>query len=122
VAHKQEERNIAHVIPERLVESETGENGSIKLLIPRFRASWLQWMQRRLKSPYIKVTLDEIGSCAWRHIDGKRSLAEIGNAMREELGEKVEPVGERLGMFMGLLKRNKFATYSDPTDDPHERP
>jgi hypothetical protein len=111
VAKQAPKRNIAACVPQRLIESETGEDGNVKLLVPRFRHSWLQWLQRRLKSPYIKVTLDEIGSCAWRHMDGSTSVAHIGEKMKEELGEKIEPVGERLGLFLGMLKRNKFVTW-----------
>lgn len=104
-------RNIAHCIPCKLVEHETDEGGVVTLLLPRFRAKWMQWLQRGLKSPHIKVKLDEIGSAAWLLIDGKRTVLEIGQEMDTKLGEKIQPVNERLGLFLSALKKNKFVEW-----------
>lgn len=113
MAQEQQQKNIAHCVPVRLVEHEEGDDGSVRLLVPRFRARWLQWLQRRLKNKYIKVSLDEIGSFAWKQMDGQRTMGEISRLMEEKLGEKVKPAGQRLGMFLGMLRRNKFVTWEE---------
>ena len=105
---KAQPRNIAGDIPRACLEHEVDEEGLVKLLVPRFRSSWMQWLQQRLKKPHIKVKLDKIGSAVWLLIDGSRSVWQIGSELERQLGEEVQPVGERLGMFLGLLRRNKF--------------
>lgn len=71
----------------------------------------MQWLQSRLKKPFIKVNLDEIGSAVWLLIDGHRKVFEIGHEMEVRFGEKIQPVNERLGLFLGNLKKNKFITW-----------
>ena len=89
------------------------ERGIVKLLVPRFRASWMQWLQKRLKKPHIRVGLDEVGSAVWLLIDGNRTVLQIGEKMVKRFGEKMEPVGERLGLVLGTLRRNKFIAWDD---------
>ena len=114
-------RNIANFIPQRAVEHEVTEAGIVKVLVPRFRTVWMQWVQKRLKSPHIKVALDEVGSLAWLHIDGKNSVVDIGKVMDEKFGERVRPVEERLGLYFGSLMRNQFITWASEGagDDDH---
>jgi hypothetical protein len=108
VARKDTTRNIAHYIPVAQVEHEVDEEGLVKLLTPRFQASWMQWLQKRLKRPYLKVKLDDVGSKTWLLIDGKRTVHEIGQKLLEVFDERIEPVPQRLGLFFGHLRRYKF--------------
>ena len=127
---KRQMRNIANCVPRPLVGHEVDEeSGIVKLLVPRFRAGWMQWLQKRLKNPYIRVGLDEVGSAAWLFIDGKRTVLEIGEEMVRKFGnEKMDPVNERLGLFFGTLKRNRFVEWDDaaaipaPEEQPEEKP
>lgn len=106
-------------MPRPLVGHEVDEeSGIVKLLVPRFRAGWMQWLQKRLKSPHIRVGLDEIGSAAWLLIDGHRTVLRIGEEMVRQFGEKIEPVNERLGLFFGTLRRNKFIEWDDSAITP----
>lgn len=104
-------RNIARCVPQPLLGHEVTEEGQVKLLLPRFRVPWMAWLQKRLKRPYIRLKLDEIGSAVWQLIDGRRTVQEIGEALEAQLGERVQPVHQRLGFFLGMLKRNKFVTW-----------
>jgi len=56
----------------------------------------------------LKLRLDGVGAFAWRRCDGSVSVAEIASAMEEEYGGAVEPVEERLVMFLTGLLREKF--------------
>jgi hypothetical protein len=114
-------RNIALCVPQPLLKHEVTEEGQVKLLLPRFRAPWMQWLQKRLKKrPYIRLKLDEIGSAVWKLMDGQKTVHEIGNLLEQELGEKVQPVHQRLGFFLGMLKRNKFVTW-EHVEAPEEK-
>jgi hypothetical protein len=108
--HKQV-RNIALCVPQPLVGHEETEEGKVKLLVPRFRGRMMQWLQKRLKNPYLKVSLDEIGSTAWKLMNGSRNIVAIGEELEKALGEKVQPVHERLGLFFGSLKKNRFVDW-----------
>lgn len=127
---KRQTRNIANCVPRPLVGHEVDEeSGIVKLLVPRFKARWMQWVQKRLKNPYIRVGLDEVGSATWQLIDGKRTVLQIGEVMVEKFGEeKMKPVNERLGLFFGTLRRNKFVEWDDaaatppPEVQPEEKP
>lgn len=104
-------RNIALCVPQPLVEHKDSEEGLVTLLVPRFRAKSMQWLQARMKSPFLKVRLDEIGSAAWKLMDNKKTIVDIGVELEKQLGEKVQPVHERLGLFFGSLKKNSFVTW-----------
>ena len=119
---KDRPRNIADHVPCVCLEHEVEEDGCVKLLVPRFRVPWMQWLQKRLKKPHIKVKLDEIGSAAWLLIDSRRTVAQIGEALENRLGEKVQPVNERLGMFVGILRRNKFIILREPPGEVPSEP
>lgn len=51
--------------------------------------------------------LDEIGSAVWRRLDG-RTVAEVAACLREEFGERVEPLEERLRLFLEILRRERL--------------
>jgi hypothetical protein len=63
-----------------------------------------------------RIRLDEIGSFAWVHFDGLRTVAEVGELMRERFGERVEPVEERLGHLVWMMRNEGFLGY--PGWDP----
>ena len=115
---KKQPRNIALFIPKACVGHEVGDDGSVMLLVPRFRAGWMQWLQKRLKKPHIKVQLDEIGSAVWRQIDGARTVAKISETLEREFGERIHPTAERLGFFLGTLRRNRFIELDEPGVPP----
>ena len=61
--------------------------------------------------PEFNLNLDAYGSFVWLLIDGKTSVCDLGLQLKEEYGEKVEPLYGRLAHFLSLLERNKLLTY-----------
>ena len=57
-----------------------------------------------LKKTY-KIKLDEYGSAVWKLCDGKRTVDQIGDELKKKYGKTVEPLYERLVIFIGILKR-----------------
>ena len=107
----------SRIIAKQLVSWEGGPQGWAVLLVPRFRKGLLaKWLQPRLKKPFIKISLDEIGDFVWKKIDGKKHFSEIAGLMKSELGQKAEPVDERLQKFLIILSQNKFAELLAPTE------
>ena len=65
------------------------------------------WFQPR---PY-RVHLDDVGTFVWTRIDGTRTVEEIAREMETEFGDRVKPVSQRLGLFLGRLERGRFINY-----------
>ena len=106
------------VVPRRTIGWEDGPDGGAVLLVPRFRRGPLaRWLQPRLKRPYIRVKLDEIGSFAWRKMDGSTSFASIVEAMKKEFQDRVNPAEDRLSKFLTILYRNKFVQLYKPSGE-----
>ena len=58
------------------------------------------------------IDLDEYGSFLWRNIDGKRTIEELAGLMKEQFGEKAEPLYDRLVKYMRILQNNKFINFN----------
>jgi hypothetical protein len=111
-SRKPPEVNLLDLIPRRMIEHEIGDDNLVTLLAPRFKSSFLRkWLEPRMKRPYLKVRLDEIGSAVWLLCDGKRTVKEIAQPLRERFREKIEPCYDRLGQFMQNLEGNRFICY-----------
>ncbi|MFQ5824990.1 MAG: PqqD family protein, partial [bacterium] len=51
--------------------------------------------------------LDELGSFVWEHCNGLENVQEIGEKLKEKYGDKVEPVFNRLSIFLKRLEKSK---------------
>ncbi|ADL08636.1 PqqD family protein [Thermosediminibacter oceani] len=97
--------NLLLMIPERKphVKWTEDESGSIKLCIERdgIIARILQFVFNAPRK--ITLDLDEIGSTVWKLCDGKNTIYDIGNALSEKFGDRVEPLYPRLVKFIQML-------------------
>jgi hypothetical protein len=101
-------------VPERLREWETGEDGLVSVLRPRFGTSRFGlWLASRIGKPWVRVRLDEVGSFTWNACDGTTTVAEIAGSLREAFGDRIEPANERLGTFLVSLERNGLIRWKD---------
>jgi hypothetical protein len=56
----------------------------------------------------MRIDLDEIGSAAFQAMDGSTRVGEICEALRQTFGHAVEPVYERVGTYINILRNNHF--------------
>lgn len=106
---KQPEADMNKIIPVRCVDFEISEKDRVVLLKPKFSSKFVQkYIIPKMKYPYYHIHLDEVGTSVWNSINGKRTAVEIGEKLKRELGEKIDPVYERLGMFLAKLRNEKF--------------
>ena len=97
------------VVAKRNLIWEDGREGTAVLLVPRFRKGLLaKWLMPKLSRPHMRVKLDEIGSFAWRMMDGTTSFEQIAASMKDEFGSRVEPAEERLMKFLTILHQDRF--------------
>ncbi len=117
------EINLLELVPCRVIEYDTDEESLVTLQAPRFRSDFMRkWLQPRLKRPYLKVSLDEIGSSVWMLCDGNRKIKDIAEIMQDRFGEKIEPCYERLGLFFQQLEHARFIAYSNLEECYVEKP
>ncbi|MHC4606415.1 MAG: PqqD family protein [Planctomycetota bacterium] len=107
-------------VPVRLSGDVVEEESGIVLLVPRYPTIAGRFMGKVLgRSKHIRVKLDDLGSAAWRLIDDRRSVRGIGERLKAEIGEKAEPLYERLGEFLDILTRNKMIRLVGPGEVDH---
>jgi hypothetical protein len=113
-----QEKNLLTLIPVHQVDYELTETGGVVLLIPKFRGKILgKYLQPRLSRPYFRLSLDAIGSFFWQQCDGHKDVQEIAKIMQGHFGEKVEPLIDRLNLFILQLDRGKAILLRDRETD-----
>lgn len=103
-------RNLLDMIPRRspAFPWRVSEAGTVEIIVPR--NGLLERLVRKIaKTPAaLTVDLDDFGTFVWQAIDGQRNTQAIGLLVQEAFGEKAEPLYDRLGLFMQLLRNNRF--------------
>jgi len=107
------ELNFLDFVPCRCIECETGEDGRTTLLRPKFIGGMLgKWIQPRLRKPFYRIRLDDLGSAVWDLVNGARSAGEIASELERRFGDRVKPAHERVAAFLGELKRGKMIRFA----------
>ncbi len=111
---KQTQINLLNLIPVQKIKCEIKEDGLVVLLKPKYFNPFLaKHLLPRMKQPYFKINLDEIGSFFWLNCDGTRTVLEIAKLHKENFGEKVEPLYERIAHFITSLEKNRLLVLKD---------
>lgn len=108
-----EKENYLDYIPRRSlrIQWQQQEDELVRLIIPR--DSLMDRIVRKIffTPEAFKIDLDKLGSFIWKQIDGKKTIYEIGQLLKEEFKEEAEPLYERLIQYMNILKNNKFIEF-----------
>lgn len=106
--------NHLELTPMPLHNSETDESGIVTIIVPKFKNSFaVKFVSPKLKTPDIKIKLDEFGSETWKNMDGKNSVGKIGEKLVSKFGERINPVNERLTRFLTMLYEQRMITYRE---------
>jgi hypothetical protein len=109
---KNRELNLLELIPVRNIQWKTDDQGKVIILKPKFKNPFLvKHILPRMKRPFYKIKLDEMGSFFWKNCDGEKTIREIAHQHKEKFGEKTEPVLDRISLFVQSLDRNNFITF-----------
>lgn len=108
-------------IPNRNVESRLDENGHYQIHMEHkgFYNKLAQVFSNRPRFSWIEIQGQ--GNTVWRAIDGKNTVDDIADILREEYGKEAEPLPERLLAFLKILEHNKFIYYSDKRKEDDEK-
>lgn len=110
--------NSFDLTPIKLVDHEVEENGFVSLLMPKVYNKLMKIiLEPKLKSKFIKIKLDEIGSSVWLSIDNKKNISVIAKELVDKFNDKIQPVEERLPKFFSQLYEQKFITFKELEGD-----
>ncbi|NJE03904.1 PqqD family protein [Thermococcus sp. MV11] len=98
--------------------------GKYYLMVPM--ESKLDFLARKLHGEYRRIELDEMGAYTWELCDGRRTVKEIGKALKARFGEEVEPLYERLMTFLFELRKRYLIEFKNGSElinggDPNGR-
>jgi hypothetical protein len=111
---QKEDINYLDLTPYRKYNHSLKDDGLIDVLVPRFSDRILgKLLQPRLKNPFIRANLDELGTATWLEIDGKSKVGEIISKLERTLGDKVHPSQSRITLFLSYLHRNGFINFKE---------
>jgi hypothetical protein len=76
------------------------------VLIPRYGDNAIgRLLKKVLSNRPVRVHLDDVGTSVWRLCDGDRTVKQIGEALHEQFGERIEPVYDRLETYLKQMQR-----------------
>ncbi|MEC9253893.1 MAG: hypothetical protein VX686_00015 [Candidatus Thermoplasmatota archaeon] len=91
------------VIP--LVELQHDDTGTY-VERERSRSRLGRILERWLRVPRtVRVELDDYGIAIWKAMRNGAPVQQVGEALRYEFGDDVEPLWERLGEFLAMAER-----------------
>lgn len=87
---------------------EINDKGNVTILVEN--KGVFHWVAQKLfRRPRIsQIHLDEMGNFIWPLMDGERTIHDIALLVREEFGEKAEPLYDRLVQYMRNLESYGF--------------
>lgn len=103
--------NALDLIPIARCGYETGEDGHITVLVPKFRNEKMAKFMLGRRSRFIYIHLDETGSFTWLQIDGSRSIGVISRLLQEKFGEDFLQSEQRVNKFMSRLYQERYITF-----------
>lgn len=88
-----------------------GADGSVTIHMVH-RGFYAAIAQKFFHTPRVShIQLDEYGSFLWKEIDGQRTVGDLALRMKEQFGEKAEPLYDRLVKYMQILRNNRFILF-----------
>lgn len=115
VKAKGQEVNLLDLVPVRNMKWDKKDSGLIVLLKPKFTHPFFaKHILPRLKRPNYAIRLDEIGSYVWELFDGNLTVIELGERLKNKFGDKVEPLFDRLAVFLQSMEKNRFIYFKKP--------
>jgi len=109
---KGEVLDLYQVVPRPLVQCEIQSDAKITLLKPKFsNPFFMKLFLRDRRDKYFKLKLDDLGSACWSKFDGQKNAGAICEELETQLGERIQPVAERVGKFLVMLKKAKLIEY-----------
>ena len=109
--NNQKEDNFLLYIPKKKQVEWEERDGKVYLIFHHDKAAekFLRWL---VKKPYVSdLELDDVCSSTWKLIDGEKSVYEIGQCLLAQYGSDMEPINERLIMYLRHLNKKGWISF-----------
>jgi len=100
--------DIFELRPKQLYPSELVEKGKYVVLVPEPQNKLEEWFMPKKSWTKTRVKLDILGSFVWDSCDGKMTVKDIANKMKQEYGSYAEPVDARVKGYIARLQSQRF--------------
>ncbi len=112
---KKQQKNYLDLIPERASGlAWTQDDEGIVVLEVENTGAFNRIAQKLFKRPKVtKVHMEQFGSFIWPMIDGKRTVTELADLLKERFGEETEPLYPRVAKYMQIMESYHFISLSD---------
>jgi hypothetical protein len=98
--------NLYELKPRQKRSFEELEDGAVAVLVPRYGNNVVgRLLKRVLNERPVRVRLEDVGASVWRLCDGDRTVLEIGEKLQSEYGDRIEPLYDRLELFLKQMHR-----------------
>lgn len=112
MAKKEKQKlNLLDCTPIREPDLKWTENENGTITLHRVHTSFIDRLIHTVTRKPLRqthITLEEFGTFLWKNMDGRKTLRELANMVKEEFGEKAEPLYPRLEKYMVSLKQNRL--------------
>ena len=102
------QNNIFDSKPKQLYPSELAEKGKVVVLVPEPQNKLAEWFMPKKNRINIRVKLDILGSFVWDSCDGKMTVKDIADKMKQEYGSLAEPVDARVRSYIARLQSQRI--------------
>ena len=100
--------DILNLRPRKLYPFEFGDKGRVVVLVPEYKSKLAEWFIPKNYRTNIKVKLDLMSSAVWDYCDGKKTVKDIADRMRQDYGTFAEPVDKKVRGFINELQAKKI--------------
>ncbi|MDO5406985.1 MAG: PqqD family protein [Eubacteriales bacterium] len=109
---KQDDRNYLEFTPVRSKQVSWSQDEHGKVTLDVENTGVFNWIaQKFFKKPRTShIYLDELGSFVWPLVDGEKNILTLGELVKEQFGEKAEPLYPRLAKYFQVLESYHFVT------------
>ena len=96
---------------------ELDENGLVEVTVENtgFYNTIAQKFFKRPRYSFIK--LDKYGTCVWQQIDGKKTIYEIGQILKNTHKGAADQLYERLASYFKILESNGYVVFLNGSSD-----
>ena len=100
--------NLLDLKPMRTRKWRRGDR--VTIVVPKARSMFGRHFCDALGiKPTYNVNLD--GSAIWKMCDGRTTVRDIGKNLKNEFGDSIEPVYERLGTFIRIMRNEELIRF-----------
>lgn len=107
-------KNLYELVPVQIRPFERMDDGTVDVLLPRYGGGPVaRVLKSFLSNKPVRIRLDDVGTGVWDLCDGSRSVHEIGLHLHEAFGDRIEPVYDRLALFLEQMRQQGLIAWGE---------